>query len=238
MLLQPNTLDAIKRCKSIDHISRLCQAHLMDHGFRHIAYVRARSLQSAPEDWIVSTTYPREWQLRYLKRSYAEVDPVYQACARTLLPVDWSKLDGDTKEARMIFGEAADYGIGRTGISIPLFSPDGSFSITSYTADQQTDDWQPHSATLASLTLLAMYCHARIDQLIEPCADNNLLTPRETECLSWSASGKSMVEVARLMEISERTVRFHLENVREKLGTQTTLQTVSKAVALGLIRMH
>ena len=237
MLLHPHIIHAINRCKSIAHVSRLCQAHLADYGFRHVAYLSTRSVLDSPEDWTVSTTYPREWQSRYVTRSYATVDPVLKACNRAMTPIDWSQVSMTSREERVVVGEAADYGIGATGISVPLYSPDGRFGLMSFTADQQTDDWGSHSSTMASLTLLAMHCHARISHLEHPLTGRNRLTPRELECLTLCASGKSLVETAREMRISARTIRFHLENVRMKLRTQSTIQTVSKAIALGLISM-
>jgi hypothetical protein len=43
MLLHETAIKALGRCKSIEHISRLCQAHLLDFGFRHVAYLTLRS---------------------------------------------------------------------------------------------------------------------------------------------------------------------------------------------------
>ena len=235
MLLHENAIQAIGRCKSIEHISRLCQAHLMDFGFRHVAYLTLRSPILAPQNWIVSTTYPREWQSRYIDRSYASLDPVLNACSHALLPVNWDTVPITSLEARNLVGEAVDFGIGKTGISVPLRSPDGSFGLVSFTADQQTDDWGPSSATMASLTLLAMHCHARANHLLGAKDMEIGLSAREVECIIWSSSGKSLAETARLMGISERTVRFHRENIRVKLGTETTMESVSKAVSLGLI---
>ncbi|MCX7316466.1 MAG: LuxR family transcriptional regulator [Hyphomicrobiales bacterium] len=235
MLLHETAIKALGRCKCIDHISRLCQAHLLDFGFRHVAYLTLRSPVLAPRDWVVSTTYPREWQNRYIARSYAKLDPVLNACSHALLPVLWDTVPITSREVRNLVGEAVDFGIGKTGISVPLRSPDGSFGLVSFTADQQTDDWGPYSATMASLTLLAMHCHARAHQLLRSQDIDLGLSAREIECISWSSAGKSIAETARLMGITERTVRFHRENIRVKLGTQTTMESVSKAVLLGLI---
>ncbi len=46
----------------------------------------------------------------------------------------------------------------------------------------------------------------------------NFLTPREREILVLLAQGMSNQEIARRLIISERTVRFHLRNIYEKLG--------------------
>ena len=44
------------------------------------------------------------------------------------------------------------------------------------------------------------------------------LSARELDCLQWTAAGKTAWEASVILGISERTVRFHLNAAREKLG--------------------
>jgi DNA-binding NarL/FixJ family response regulator len=61
------------------------------------------------------------------------------------------------------------------------------------------------------------------------------LTDRETEALTWVARGKSSTDIAVLMNISERTVNFHINNVIRKLGVATRVQAAIRCALLGLI---
>lgn len=61
------------------------------------------------------------------------------------------------------------------------------------------------------------------------------LTEREIEALSWSAQGKSSTDIAVLMNVSERTVNFHITNAMRKLGVATRIQAAVKASIGGLI---
>lgn len=61
------------------------------------------------------------------------------------------------------------------------------------------------------------------------------LTDREIEALSWSAQGKSSTDIAVLMNVSERTVNFHITNAMRKLGVATRIQAAVKASIGGLI---
>jgi DNA-binding CsgD family transcriptional regulator len=54
------------------------------------------------------------------------------------------------------------------------------------------------------------------------------LTRRESECLHWVAGGKTDFEVGKILEISPRTVRFHITNAKTKLGVATRIQAVVK----------
>lgn len=60
------------------------------------------------------------------------------------------------------------------------------------------------------------------------------LSRREVECLQWLASGKTLSEAATILGISERTLRFHVGNARDRLGVATTMQAVvAAALAYG-----
>lgn len=61
------------------------------------------------------------------------------------------------------------------------------------------------------------------------------LNDREIEALMWAARGKTSEEIATIMSITERTVNFHLNNARGKLGVATRIQAAVKATITGLI---
>jgi DNA-binding NarL/FixJ family response regulator len=61
------------------------------------------------------------------------------------------------------------------------------------------------------------------------------LNDRETECLTWSARGKTSPEIATILGLSKRTVNFHIENACRKLNVSTRTEAVVKAAAGRLI---
>ena len=62
------------------------------------------------------------------------------------------------------------------------------------------------------------------------------LNDRETECLTWSARGKTSPEIAtRFLDSSKRTVNFHIENACRKLNVSTRTEAVVKAASGRLI---
>jgi len=62
------------------------------------------------------------------------------------------------------------------------------------------------------------------------------LTPRELECLQWSALGKSSWEIAGILRISESAVNFHMANIRQKFQVSSRRQAIAQAIRLGLLR--
>ena len=61
------------------------------------------------------------------------------------------------------------------------------------------------------------------------------LNDREIETLTWAARGKTSAEIAKVLDLSKRTVDFHIENARAKLGVSTRIQAAVKAAAGRLI---
>jgi DNA-binding response OmpR family regulator len=62
------------------------------------------------------------------------------------------------------------------------------------------------------------------------------LREREVETLTWAARGKTFEEIGTILSLSKRTVEFHLENARRKLGVATRTQALVKAATGHLIQ--
>ena len=61
------------------------------------------------------------------------------------------------------------------------------------------------------------------------------LNDREVETLTWVARGKTSAEIAQILGLTKRTVDFHIDNARTKLGAATRTQAVITAATGRLI---
>jgi DNA-binding NarL/FixJ family response regulator len=61
------------------------------------------------------------------------------------------------------------------------------------------------------------------------------LTPRELEVLQLLAEGLANKTIAQRLEISEHTVKFHVNAIMSKLGAQSRTAAVVRATRMGLI---
>lgn len=64
------------------------------------------------------------------------------------------------------------------------------------------------------------------------------LTDRELEVLRLLVIGKSNAEIGAALSISERTVKFHINNIFTKLGVSDRIQAVIHALKRGLARLE
>jgi len=61
---------------------------------------------------------------------------------------------------------------------------------------------------------------------------NYILTPREQEIFSLLIENNNTKDIAEKLNISEKTVRNHISNVMQKLGTKGRAATVVELIKL------
>lgn len=88
--------------------------------------------------------------------------------------------------------------------------------------------------------LVVDFANALTTRLTKQVADCDLgqsagLSVREREVLDELANGRSNKEIARLLDMTEHTVKFHLKNVYGKLGAERRTDAVARAKQLKLI---
>jgi LuxR family transcriptional regulator len=99
--------------------------------------------------------------------------------------------------------------------------------------DQLLDAELLHSER--DMVWLAHAAHEAMARLQRPQSATASLSQREIEVLRWMADGKTSSEAAEILNLSERTVNFHVANALVKLGAANKTAAVVKAALLGLL---
>ncbi|MGD9923478.1 MAG: autoinducer binding domain-containing protein [Variibacter sp.] len=199
-------------------------------GFDRFAY-----LNVSADDVRPLTNYPTEWQHTYLNNNYAALDTVVTIAKHAMQPFAWSQREtaGAMPGTIRFFGEAADFGI-RSGVSIPVRGGFGRTALLTLASDKPNADAEVRNAVHA-ITSVA-FVHVHLNRLVRtPHSTAAALTPRQSLCLAWASMGKTMDEIADLLDISERTVRFYVKGARDRLGATNTTHAVRFAVEQNLI---
>lgn len=76
-------------------------------------------------------------------------------------------------------------------------------------------------------------------QLLHQAADRDdthrALTPQQERVLELAASGLTYREIGRQLYVSESTVRFHIQSLKERLGVKTKTELIALAIREALI---
>ncbi len=174
-----------------------------------------------------ATTWPTEWLDRWTSRGYLQDDPVVKQLRLQTTPVRWKPeyVSSDDPGAR-ILEEASEFRM-RAGYAVPIRSQDGLFVVS-----MGTEHYELNRADEACLHIAALYFHATLERLRPRQAPPraNRLTPRERECLSWVAAGKTDWEISQILKIAEQTVHEYVQNALIKLKATTRAQAVANAI--------
>lgn len=133
------------------------------------------------------------------------------------------------------------------GVTVPV-AHDGKTGYVSWCARKRERLEHGYESSLGSIHLISHTFIRQLDRIRtrgkdrdgakgsrSPSEDTAPLTPRETECLTWAARGKTSAEIAQLLNRSMETVEFHLSNAMLKLRARTRAHAVAIACLRGLI---
>jgi len=76
----------------------------------------------------------------------------------------------------------------------------------------------------------------QLHQIVSQRMSGNLLTPQQQTVLELAADGLTYQEIGTRLYITESTVRFHIQNLKKKLGVRTKVELIAKAIRAGIIR--
>ncbi len=96
-----------------------------------------------------------------------------------------------------------------------------------------------HDAAMAiATTMRALHPHLLnpLKRLSETRVKKSL-SARECEVLYWSAMGKTSWAIAKILNVSERTINFHIANSIDKLNAANRSHAIVKAVQIGVIHV-
>lgn len=242
--------------RDIDDVSAL-RAHFTDAalhlGFEHWAVARFSPPFRPEESDLIIDGFGRDWRSLYVRERHYEVDPIFHAALKHTLPMAWSEF-GDartlTRRQRAMLRDAHRFGL-VDGISLPLrFEEMGTVVVSMAAPQHDLDKPVRHAFHLIALhtgEVLRRLLPRQAKQPVgEPSAaspqksvpadvdartDAVSLTDREREILNLLSKGDSIEDAAEKLDISKRTVRFHINNVRAKYDVATTMQAVVRALA-------
>jgi DNA-binding CsgD family transcriptional regulator len=186
-------------------------------------------------DVVVFSMFPQEWFDRYDTEKYEEIDPIGEWAVQNRLPFQWDRvvetLDLTRRQKRLVDGlhEASLW----DGVTVPIHGPFGQVNGVCFTRGR------PRGITANDLhvgRVLAVQFHQAYTAL-DDCGDavGAALTPRERDVLLRITEGLNNADAAERLGISEHSVKFHVQNVCRKLGVNSRVAAVVKAIRLGLI---
>lgn len=225
-------LTDIQNFELVDIIS----SHALKLGFEYYSFI-LRIPQSLTRPQVKGLdNYSEAWRAYYQTNECLLTDPAIQFASRSSKPVVWTeKLYNHNKS---LWQEMK-----RDGHSVGVTqSCWGPMSITGFLSFSRASDpiskaelevlgkeMRPLGLTLFT----KLYDYYRLDETIN--AEEQVITLREREILRWTGDGKTAEDISIILNITPRTVHFHMNNVLNKLIVSNKVHAVMKAHLIGLL---
>lgn len=220
-------LDRLNICRDVGEFQRAMAEAITSFDLSCFAYLRMPRDQHAPAALI--SNYPVLWTDHYLRQHYEKLDPVIAQAHKWDEPFVWGLSATATELSpaqEQFFDEAAEFGI-RCGLTIPVQDGRGPVAAVTFASDAPRPEFlQIIERNRLVLQLMALSLHFQVRRTLDNRPPKSMagLTPREFDCIRWVAEGKTAWETAQILQISENTVIWHIENAKRKLGVRTKSQ--------------
>lgn len=183
----------------------------------------------------MQNTYPDEWQKRYVNEKYLQIDPTVQHGMASLIPLVWT--DKVFLETLGFWEDARSHGLhhGWAQSSVDRSGIQGMLTLARSGEPLSKLELQEHGYQMVWLTQVTHLCMSNLvsARLLPEKAIR--LSTREITVLRWTAEGKTSGEISDILNISERTVNFHVTNTMEKLNCVNKTSATVKAALLGFL---
>jgi DNA-binding CsgD family transcriptional regulator len=208
---------------------------IYEMGFEYCAFAVSPHSQSTHTHTVKINNYPEEWNKKYETHNYVAIDPIIKYCSQSVLPILWD--DNAFSTAPAFWEETQTYGM-RYGWSQSVHDLRGFFSVLSLSRSHQPITALELYGKAGQLIWLSNTLHTIVTQKMLSAADfhdGTSLSSRETEVLKWSSDGKTASDIAAILNLSERTVNFHVSSAIKKLGVNNKISAVVHAARKGLL---
>ena len=190
-----------------------------------------------------SSTPLKAWHEHYIESEYEDVDQTLQRNKTFSVPIFWDVhqqlRNATTSREKRLREESIALGIDK-GISIPVHGPSDDFAVLVLHQRKNEACLENYQNNIGIFFALAHYYYHAVKNVLDlsqPLPVHYHISLREQQCLYFTAKEFLARDVAKKLNISERTVHFHMQNINKKLGVKNKFQAVLKAREKGLIAL-
>lgn len=220
----------------IDSAYRISLSFAKNIGFKFFAFSTSYPAKNEQFHTIRFNNYPPEWNTEYETKQFRAIDPVVAHCNQTMLPVLWS--EELYSRTPWLWDALEQQGLQHGWSQAVHDEANGLCSILSLARTHcPVSAWELYE-NLGFSVFIGRHLHDLVAQTLPKLPAKSSvahLTPREVDVLKLAADGKTAYESARILNLSARTINFHVQEAIRKLGVNNKISAVIAAVKAGYL---
>ncbi|MGG7517933.1 LuxR family transcriptional regulator [Allorhizobium undicola] len=232
---------ASQSCRTREELLLEFDNLLEAYGIAYFGIVRTPKPDQNPLSLVLAGRWPDKWPQIYVTKKFVLIDPSIRYLAQAQKPFRWSEAlevyrdDPHFKRMQRMMSEAHRMGL-EDGYVFPVHGRGGL--LGNLTMGGPNLELSPLEVVLfdsaAKCAFWALCDIAGMPGQILPKVDARL-TRRELEILTYLGEGMTSNEMSRLLDISNHTVDWYVNELQSKLNAKNRQHMVALALRLGLI---
>lgn len=231
----------------VDELADVLEYELRDMGFSGFAYwthVKKPVDQITGADLFLLSRGPahlKSFETIYLSRGLYAEDPVFTNAADYRAPFTSAEARAKvetTRRRRWLYVLEDRFGF-RYDLNIPVHTPLRVQVLNAYCIGKDAALGEMIERERDRLVQMATAFSAAVVDFVMVGFDDDtasvMLSRRQQEVLAWMARGRSNAEIAEILGCSERTVKFHVAGLMDKLQAVNRTEAVAIAARQGWI---
>lgn len=235
--IHPSLCEQLHNCETQFDILRLLRELTSAFGYQYFFVANgATPEEKSLSEAIVITSAPADLVQAHEAKEPASSNPLIGILGQTGAPLEY-RLDNNTAAPvpadfrSFMDGVYSAYNLDYAYI-VPVYHPDHGQSALFFIGKRAPMGINE----AAELALYAHLVHNKLRQVsASPSKPDSPLTERERECLIWTSVGKTSIEIAQILSLSEHTVNHYLNNAARKFDAVNRTQAVAHGLRFGFI---
>lgn len=229
-------LNRLADTTDLDNAYQIALGFAKNIGFKFFAFSTTYQTKNNQCNTVRRNNYPADWNDQYERNNLRSIDPVVAHCNHSMLPILWSA--HLFSNVPWLWEALEAQGL-QHGWSQSLNDEEnGSCSILSMARSHCPITALELYENLGFSVFMCRHLHALVAQslpkrLMKPSTPH--LSPREIKVLELAAVGKTADESARILNLSARTIHFHIQSAIEKLGVNNKISAIIAAIKANLL---
>jgi len=240
-MIDPKAVNRLLNVATIEELWDLHTRQMADYGFDRLIYgctrFRTETSLGDPDDFVILSNHAPDYIDTFIDQGLYFHAPMVRWSLGNDGACSWSILNDRLAAGEMTAQERAvlefnqAHGV-TAGYSISFKSlrprMKAAMALTARRGATQAEVdqlWSDVGETILALNNLAHLCILSLPYE----SPKRALTSRQREVLGWVGDGKTVQDIAMLMELTPATVEKHLRLARKALSVETTAQAVLKA---------
>ena len=197
------------------------------------------SYSSVEPHRIINVSYPVLWLENYISEGFDRIDPILAEHRIRFDLQYWSDSSKKHGGHKQFVACAEAYGL-KEGYSHGLKTEKGNMaSLFSFGARSM----KRLPRTCHILRRIVPHLHQALLRVVASLETRRRMpdpgfTPREREVLKWVIDGKTAWEISKILSVSERTVKFHVQNIMRRVQATNRAQAVAICMENGFIDIN